>query len=511
MDDRDRLLDVLLSEELGGEVPPDVTDRVLRRAFRARRRIAMAVAVAAVAALALGIWASVGRRPEPRVPQAAAARDAEMQHSMIDVVKDYVPRRGETVDARDEPVTVRLGGYAHVMLEAGSVARIEGEERAERIHLVNGAVHCEVDSKIGSFAVHTDVGTVETAGTRFEVRLLDEKGQGDMATKRLYVKVLVGVVLATGAWGEQRVTAGQAKTLPAPKVPKTMVTLSHVDDSAEGKKSLAGSGHAVEFQAPEKARWVEAVQIFGARYGMPQPPKEDFHVYVLDAEKKVLADVPFSYATVERGDMRWYMLRTPSIEVTERFTIALSFNPGQTRGVYLGTDSNVDLSHSLTGTPGRGLREVAEKYDWMVRVVLSPKPTGKKGIVRLADGAAGKPTLALPPYVVESVPASRAVDVDYMLREIKVTYDRPMTVGENYSWMIQSNLGTYPGVRGGAAPRWEADGKTCVLPVRLSPDTVYAIGVNSYRHTGFRDRNGKIAVPYILIFKTRKEKKDPDF
>ena len=55
---------------------------------------------------------------------------------------------------------------------------------------------------------------------------------------------------------------GQARTLP-PKVPKTMTTLSHVDDSAEGKKSLGGSGHGVEFQAPEKARWVEAVQIFG--------------------------------------------------------------------------------------------------------------------------------------------------------------------------------------------------------------------------------------------------------
>jgi hypothetical protein len=284
-----------------------------------------------------------------------------------------------------------------------------------------------------------------------------------------------------------------------------------VDDTAEGRKSLGGSGHAVEFQAPEKARWVEAVQIFGSRYGTPQPPKEDFHVTVLDAERKVLADVPFPYATVERGDMRWYMLRTPSIEVPERFTVAVAFNPGRTKGVYLGTDSNVELTHSLTGLPDRGFQEVAEKVDWMVRVVLSPKPTGKKGIIRLADRAAGEPDLSLPPCVVETVPANRATDVDYTLREIKVTYDRPMTVGQNYSWIIHQELGVYPGVRGGQPPRWENDGKTCVLPVRLSPDTLYAIGVNSHRHTGFHDRNGKIAVPYIWVFRTRKKKAGADF
>jgi len=31
----------------------------------------------------------------------------------------------------------------------------------------------------------------------------------------------------------------------------------------------------------------------------------------------------------------------------------------------------------------------------------------------------------------------------------------------------------------------------------------YAVGVNSSRHTGFRDTEGKAAVPYVWVFKTR--------
>jgi len=110
----------------------------------------------------------------------------------------------------------------------------------------------------------------------------------------------------------------------------------------------------------------------------------------------------------------------------------------------------------------------------------------------------------LPPCVVETVPADRAKDMDFALREIKVTFDRPMTTGQQWSWIICEQLGLYPGYRGSPEPRWEEDGRTCVLPVRLSPDTLYAVGVNSYRHTGFRDRNGKIAVPFVWVFKTRK-------
>ena len=119
-----------------------------------------------------------------------------------------------------------------------------------------------------------------------------------------------------------------------------------------------------------------------------------------------------------------------------------------------------------------------------------------------AQEKAPAPNLELPPCVVKTEPANRAVDVDTKLREIKVTFDRPMTTEKSWSWIIHTEHGLYPGYRGSPEPRWEDDGRTCVLAVRLSPDTVYAVGVNSYRHTGFRDTNGKPAVPFAWVFKT---------
>jgi len=109
-----------------------------------------------------------------------------------------------------------------------------------------------------------------------------------------------------------------------------------------------------------------------------------------------------------------------------------------------------------------------------------------------------------PPCVVKTVPANRAKDVDCRVREIKVTFDRPMFTRGMWSWIILRANGVYPGTRGGPKPRWEDGGRTCVLPVHLSPDTVYAIGVNSPRHTGFRDTKGKVAVPHAWVFKTTK-------
>ena len=110
----------------------------------------------------------------------------------------------------------------------------------------------------------------------------------------------------------------------------------------------------------------------------------------------------------------------------------------------------------------------------------------------------------LPPCVVKTEPANRAKDVDPALREIKVTFDRPMDTGGNWSWIIHQALGIYPGVRGGPVPRWENEGRTCVLPVKLKPGTLYAVGANSFRHTGFRDRKGRIAVPYVWVFRTKR-------
>ena len=125
-------------------------------------------------------------------------------------------------------------------------------------------------------------------------------------------------------------------------------------------------------------------------------------------------------------------------------------------------------------------------------------------VLSAQDKPAAKDDADFPPRVVKTEPADRATGVDFRLREIKVTFDRPMNTEKMWSWMILADQGVYPGYRGGPEPRWENDGKTCVLAVRLSPDTVYAVGVNSPRNNGFRDLDGKVAVPYAWVFKTGK-------
>ena len=106
--------------------------------------------------------------------------------------------------------------------------------------------------------------------------------------------------------------------------------LGYVDDSAEGKRSISGSGHGVAFIRPAATRYLMSVEIFASRYGTPEPPDEDFHVYLLDENQVLFQAFPFPYAMIERGEDRWYTLKLPACEVPERFTIAFSFNPHRT-------------------------------------------------------------------------------------------------------------------------------------------------------------------------------------
>jgi len=168
-------------------------------------------------------------------------------------------------------------------------------------------------------------------------------------------------------------------------VPENVVLTGYADETAEGKRSMAASGHAVLFDRPKGAHFVEAVRIFASRYGHADPPEEDFHLYILNEVFQVVADLRYPYAMIERGDMKWYTLRTPSIEVPERFYVAFAFNPHQTKGIYLGFDESVDRSRSFVGLPDSGFEGVDETYDWMVRVYLSEQPSGEKGVQRLAD------------------------------------------------------------------------------------------------------------------------------
>jgi len=104
-----------------------------------------------------------------------------------------------------------------------------------------------------------------------------------------------------------------------------------------------------------------------------------------------------------------------------------------------------------------------------------------------------------PPVVLRTVPEAGATDVEPGRAELRVTFNKEMLDG-TWSW-TKVNNGSFPEVAD--KPRYEAGGKTCVLPVKLEPNETYVIWLNSDRFRGFKDRGNRAAVPYLLVFKTR--------
>jgi hypothetical protein len=183
-------------------------------------------------------------------------------------------------------------------------------------------------------------------------------------------------LLSTSAETSTAEASAQDDTIQDERAGSLPIKLGYVDETAEGKRSLGGSGHAVLFQRSDNTPRLMAVEIFASRYGYPQPPEEDFHLYVLDEKWQLLQAYPFPYAMITRGKERWYTLKLPGLEVPKRFYVALSFNPHRTKGIYLGLDQSVKQTHSYVGRPTSGYRPVTENHDWMVRAVLTgARPT----------------------------------------------------------------------------------------------------------------------------------------
>jgi len=167
-----------------------------------------------------------------------------------------------------------------------------------------------------------------------------------------------------------------ARTLERAELSGQPLGLEQDDGKPAGKRSIAGSGHAVRFQVTGETWYLTAVRIYGSRYGRPAPPKEDFHVWLCDANFKVIADFPFPYAKFTRGAPRWVALSVTPTNVPAKFVVCVGFNPTATKGVYVHHDKE-GSGNSLTGLPG-GQGRTFSQGDWLIRVDLdqpkSPDP-----------------------------------------------------------------------------------------------------------------------------------------
>ena len=107
---------------------------------------------------------------------------------------------------------------------------------------------------------------------------------------------------------------------------------------------------------------------------------------------------------------------------------------------------------------------------------------------------------SVPPVAVKTSPEAGAADIDAALTEIKVTFSKEMQDG-SWSWSTLSEQ-SFPAVDG--QPKYQADKRTCVLPVKLQKGKTYALWINSQKFGNFKDTAGQSAVPYLLVFQTAK-------
>ncbi len=133
----------------------------------------------------------------------------------------------------------------------------------------------------------------------------------------------------------------------------------------------------------------------------------------------------------------------------------------------------------------------------LMAVILVTLVGGLIGAAAWADDVALE---TVPPVVVKTVPEAGAGEADSKLTEIKVTFSKDMQ-DASWSWGTLSKE-SFPTLDG--KPKYLADKRTCVLPVKLEPGKTYAIWVNSEKFRNFKDANGRSGVPYLLVFKTKK-------
>jgi hypothetical protein len=144
------------------------------------------------------------------------------------------------------------------------------------------------------------------------------------------------------------------------------------DGKAAGKRSMAGSGHVVVFDAPAENSFLTAVKIHGSRYGMPHAPDEDFTLWLCDAKGQVLREFSFPYESFQRGDEKWVTLKiVEPTAVSQKFMLIVGFNPTQTKGVYVSHDAKRD-GDSRLGLPG-DIGNKFSKGDWMIRALVDQK------------------------------------------------------------------------------------------------------------------------------------------
>lgn len=225
-DPRDRLVDMLLWETLGGQEPPNLVGPIMRRATamersRKLRLVFTVTAAAALVGLAISgyLWITQPpapaiaekekEKPEAKTPDVKTPAEIKTEPPKEPKFEDWA--RGTLVQTGDKPKIGMLGGYAKIEAAANTSIRIEGKEKAEQILVEKGEVACSVEKKVGTFTVRTPAGYVLVTGTRFEVSVPQGDGEHrtDASPRQMSLSVTEGSVQLCGEYGKAVFEAGE--------------------------------------------------------------------------------------------------------------------------------------------------------------------------------------------------------------------------------------------------------------------------------------------------------------
>ncbi len=142
------------------------------------------------------------------------------------------------------------------------------------------------------------------------------------------------------------------------------------DGTMKGKKSIAGGGHAVQFEAPGEGWTLTAVRVHGSRYGYPRPPRENFVVFLCDEKFQPITEFEFPYSKFERGESKWVTLEVKPTKLPRTFILGVDFDPTQTKGVYVSHDKE-GSGRSFVGLPKQEAQPF-KQGDWLIRAKISP-------------------------------------------------------------------------------------------------------------------------------------------
>jgi len=105
------------------------------------------------------------------------------------------------------------------------------------------------------------------------------------------------------------------------------------------------------------------------------------------------------------------------------------------------------------------------------------------------------------PKIVTMIPPNGAEDVDPGIKEIVVTFDRPM---KSPGWSVVT-LGSQSQVPRSTGPvGYDAQRKVFTMPVELQPAREYYFGLNAEGYLGFHSEEGIPLAPVVVRFKTKR-------